>query len=264
MGAQSTQEGKPKVRKGWQGRGRQVGERNKAMKARMTQYRQLVALGLSDEEIKARIEEGNLTAKQWFRLKQNILADSRGESNLTFWARFLERHDLRYREAMRLLGFVHGVDNPQRRLDGKGRPIDPTDAFIVKPNVDQTVKVLRLLKELDEGKLEVGLRLNVFQREATKVLVGRLPAELDDQELGLALEEAVREAAVALALPEHEVRALLERGAGAVVEAEVVEVEEDGEHGANGSNGSNGTHGSGHGGNGTHGGNGAGGNGAPT
>lgn len=194
------------------GRPRVKGERTKKVEARLARMRSLVAMGLSDTEIRERIEEGTLTDKQWYTLRSTLLQESKGESNLSFWVRFKERHDLRYREAIRLLGFAHGIDNPHRKVDAQGRFLDPTDAFLVKPNVQQSVQVLRLMKDLEESKVEIGLRLNVFQREPTRVMVGRLPEEMTDAELQLAFEEAVRDAAKSLHCSEGEMLALIQRG----------------------------------------------------
>lgn len=216
------------------GRPRQKGERTKKILARLSRMRNLLAMGLSDTEVRERMAEEvkgrdgcrPMTDKQWHHLRAALLQEARGESNLVFWSRFRERHDMRYRECVRLLSYAHGIDNPSRKRDANGRFLDPTDQFLVPPNVSACVQLIRLMKDLDECKLEVGLRLAVFSRESARLLVGCVPEELDDQELASVLDETVRRAAAALGCSEGEVMALVEKaGQGETVDIEATEVQ---------------------------------------
>ena len=204
----------------------------------MVRMRNLIAMGLTDAEVRDKITleaGGKLTDKQWHHLRAALLEEAKGEGNLQFWSRFRERHAMRYRECVRLLAYAHGIDNPHRKTDRDGRFVDPGDQFIAPPNVAACVQVLRLMKDLDECKLEVGLRLSVFNREPQRLLVGRAPEELDDKELATLLEETIRRAAASLGCSEGEVLRLVEgegRGRGAAsaasqppIDVEVVEVD---------------------------------------
>jgi len=175
--------------------------------------RNLIAMGLTDAEVRDKITVeagGKLSNGQWHHLRAALLEEAKGEGNLQFWSRFRERHAMRYRECVRLLAYAHGIDNPHRKTDREGRFIDPSDQFLVPPDVGKCVQVLRLMKDLDECKLEVGLRLSVFNREPQRLLVGRSPDELDDAELATLLDETVRRAAAVLGCSEGQVLQLVE------------------------------------------------------
>ncbi len=232
------------------GRPRRKGERTKKIAARLSRMRNMIAMGLSDHEIREKLTAeagGKFSEKQWHHLRQAFLQDAKGESNLTFWSRFRERHEMRYRECVRLLSYAHGVDNPRRKVDAQGRFVDPADQFLVPPDVSACVQVLRLMKDLDECKLEIGLRLSVFNREPTRLLVGRMPEELDDNELATLLDETVRRAAAALGCPESQVLQLVEHGT-IEVEATVVADATDPAGKGNGHGGNGNGHGGGWGG----------------
>jgi hypothetical protein len=188
---------------------RKKGTRNKVTLQRLAKMRQLIAMGLSDFEIKERLE---LTGDQFSHLREVHLQESKGDSNLSFWIRYKDKQALRYREAMRALGYFHGVDNPHRKVDAQGRFTDPTDAFLVPPMV-QTLQAIRLMADLDNQELEVGLRLNVFQREPERVDVTvRNVEDMTDEELQASLRVTARRAAEALGRSEGEVMAFLTAG----------------------------------------------------
>lgn len=148
------------------GRGWPKGKARQETDERLKKLRQLVAVGLSDSDIRDRMA---LSEKQWYRLLGHHYAESQAPTNGEFFARFEDRQRLRYQKAVELLSAASGIRHPlagQRTPDGDVYP-----AFEVKPNPAIAIQALRLLLELDQATLAVGQKLGVIREPPKRLIV---------------------------------------------------------------------------------------------